>query len=232
LATLASALILIYSSVDLHRLAAYHDAITLWEDTIGTNPDDGVAHNNLGHELSKTNRFQKASEQFRIALEINPEDAAAHGNLGLMLMETNELKSAIEQFKEAIRLDADYIDASSNLGVALMRLDQTQEAIAQFRETLRKDPYSAITHENLGIALGNSGQIPEALEQFQIASQMNPLDPNVYLYLMLSDTQMNRPAEALAAANKGLESARSQGQQDVARKIEAWLQENQSDKAK
>ncbi|MHC4216321.1 MAG: tetratricopeptide repeat protein, partial [Planctomycetota bacterium] len=56
---------------------------TLWRDTLNKNPNNWVAHNNLGVTLNLQGRFDEAIDHYRQVLQIKPNDVEAHHNLGI-----------------------------------------------------------------------------------------------------------------------------------------------------
>ena len=77
---------------------------------------------------------------------------------------------------------------------------------------MRLKPDYADAHNNLGVALVQTGKLPEAIEQFKQALQFKPDYINAYTNLALVYAMLHQSSEAVAAAQKGLEIARSQGQ--------------------
>ena len=62
-----------------------------------------------------------------------------------------------------------------------------------------------------------------AIEHFKQALRLKPDFTNVYCNLASAYARMQRSSEAIGAAQKGLELARSQGQMIQAKQIEDWL---------
>ena len=68
-----------------------------------------------------------------------------------------------------------------------------------------------------------AGRPGEAIEHFQQALRLKPQFTDAYYNLALAYAGMHQSSEAVAAAGKALELARSQGQTALARQIEDWL---------
>ena len=84
-------------------------------------------------------------------------------------------------------------------------------------------PDDSVAHNNLGIALFQTGRIQEAVEQFNQALKLKPDYANACYNLAMAYARLQEPAQAMAAAQKALELARSQGQTAMVKTIENWL---------
>jgi protein O-mannosyl-transferase len=160
---------------------------------------------------------------YQDTLEKNPGCWLAHNCLGYVLDRKGRLQDAIEHYRQALRLNPDYIEANNNLGNAFVQTGRLQEAIQHFELTLKLKPDFADTHNNLGVALVNADRLQEAIEHFEQALRLKPGYAYIYFNLALVDAKMQQSSEAIAAAQKGLELARSQGQEVQAKKIADWL---------
>src|SRR5262249_29301782 len=59
-------------------LAALEKAVETTRETIRLQPDDTLAHYNLGNALRAQGKLEEAIAEFRTAIRIKPDDAAAH----------------------------------------------------------------------------------------------------------------------------------------------------------
>ena len=76
-ATIAILVAGILSVKSWHQEYAYADGMTLWTETLKTNPESALAHDNLGSALSKQGKLQEAMAHFQEALRINPNSERA-----------------------------------------------------------------------------------------------------------------------------------------------------------
>ena len=282
--------------VGYRRLAAYHDAITLWHDALASQPDDPIVHNNLGASLMIAGRLSEAMVYIQQALQLNPDFAEAHYNfafalnqaapqarqqevidhylqalrakpefpeaeynlavaldhvgktseaiehyrkalslkpdfpealnsLGETLSNLGQSSEAIQQLELAIQLNPQFTEAHNNFGIALTRAGRIQEGIEQFQLALKQKPDFAEVHLNLGVALGKAGRLPEGIDQFKETIRLKPDCVDAYANMTRAYALLDRPAEAIATAEKAMALARSLGQVEVAAQIEAWLNE-------
>ncbi len=207
----------------------YSDPVTLYQDTLLKNPECWIAKNNLGVELYLAGQLQAPIKYYEQALEQKPDYAPVHNNLGLALNKAGRFQEAIENYQQALSLQPQYPEALNNLGSALVNAGRPQEAIEYYERSLHLKPDYANAHINLGLALADAGRFPEAIEHFRQALRLKPDYAYVYFDLALAHAEMQQSSYAIAAAQKGMELARSKGQLDQAEQIEKWLNSYRAD---
>ena len=142
------------SAAGLGRLAwrqtrVWRDSETLWRHTLSFDPDDSVAHNDLGTELLRQGRPLEATEQYRQAVRLNPNLPLFHYNLGNALLAQGKPEEAIEPYEDALRRDPGYEDAHVNLGNILLGKGLLDAAAEHYEAALRTDPGAADLRANL-----------------------------------------------------------------------------------
>jgi tetratricopeptide (TPR) repeat protein len=155
----------------------WHDEATLWTSVTAVNPDDALAHLNLGNALLEIpGRMPEAISEYQSALRIYPNYADAHNNLGAILLQSGDITEAVAEYRAAVRLDPDYPDANSNLGGALARIPGgLSEAAVELETAVRLDPENARRRAALGnVLLQTPGRMFEAIGQLETAVKMDP----------------------------------------------------------
>jgi Flp pilus assembly protein TadD len=102
-------------------------------------------------------------------------------------------------------------------------MGDNQGAIRELEQAIQLQPSRADLHNELGAILGKSQQNDAALEHFQAAVKLDPKFAEAYGNLAVSLALANRPAEAIAASQRGIELAHTTGQHEVAKSAEEWL---------
>ncbi len=199
------------------------EAIEHFEQALRLKSDFAVAHYNLANALINTGRAPEAIEHYEQALRIKPDHAEAHYNLANALINIGQTQEAIKHYEQALRLKPDYALAENNLGLALIKIGRAEEAIKHHEQALRLKPDYAEAHNNLGTTLVNLGRLEEAIEHYEQATRLRPDYAMAYANLARVYARTQRSSQAVAAAQKALDLARSKGQTTLAKQLEDWL---------
>jgi tetratricopeptide (TPR) repeat protein len=160
--------------VSANRLRAYQDPTALWREVVQYQPQNALAHGNLGSLYAKSGRLAEGIEELRTAVSLDPDDHTALANLGQALTDTGQLDEAIDKLHAALARAPDDPLALNNLGVALIHADRNAEAIDPLARAVRVRPQFAMAHNNLGGALSAVGKNAEAIDQFRQALRIDP----------------------------------------------------------
>ena len=79
--SLACVVILGLCFMTVQRNAIYRDPVLLWSDTVKKSPQKARPRNNLGHAYALRDDWERAIEEFRIAVQLDPDYAFAKKNL-------------------------------------------------------------------------------------------------------------------------------------------------------
>jgi protein O-mannosyl-transferase len=159
------------------RNVDWRDEATLWRSVTDVNPDDALAHVNLGNALLEIpGRMPDAMSEYQTALRIYPNYAEARNNLGALLLQSGRTTEAVAEYQAALRLDPEYPDAHSNLGSALSRIPgRLPEAAVELETAVRLDPENARRRAALGnVLLQMPGRMFEAIGQLETAVKIDP----------------------------------------------------------
>ena len=101
-----------------------------YNESISKNPDNPIAHYNLGNALYKADRKDDAAKAYDVAIQqlTDPaEKANAYYNKGVVFQNSKKLPECIEAYKNALKLAPDNDDARQNLQKALAQQKQEQQ---------------------------------------------------------------------------------------------------------
>ncbi len=170
------------AAVTVRRLAAYASPIAIWTDAVAHQPDDAMAHYNLGVALVEAGRpAAETVPRFERALALDPAHTGALDNLGLVMLRARRYDEARRRFEQAIALAPDDGVARNDLGVLWLEQGRPGDALPQLERALRDEPElpKAVVHRNLGKALAAVGRVDEALGHFDEAARLAPDDVDV-----------------------------------------------------
>lgn len=208
----------------LMNLQKFDEALTHFEKAIQLRPDNAGLYCNAGTALARQDRLNEAISRFNKALRLDPLFAEAHNNLAAALYDSGKFDDAVKHFKESLRLDPDNADMHYNLARALAELDKPDEAMKHYIETIRFDPDNSNAHNNLGIILFNKGQLEKATVSFAEAIRLDPMSAGAYYNLGQAMIRQGKPDGGIQAMVKAVNLARTVGNEQLAREIEAQLE--------
>jgi tetratricopeptide (TPR) repeat protein len=221
----------------LAQVGRVPEAIAHHEQALRIRPDYAEAHYNLGITLYQTGKREEAIEHFQQALRLKPDYVEAHSNLGIALAQTGKIEEAIAHYEQALRIRPDYAEAHNNLGIALAQTGKIEEAIAHYEQALRVKPDYVIAQDNLAwllatLAPAEGGNPVRAVSLAEQACRLTSDRVAPYLYtLAAAYAAAGRFNDAIATAVKAIDLARSAGQTEVVKEIEARLQLYRSGRA-
>ena len=137
----AIALTLAYCFVDVSRLAAYENELSLWISVRDAQPDNLRPIHYMGRYFEKAGNYDAAIDQYRdvIAHDATGRDPAAihaHYQLGVLLLKTGRAEEALPHFAIAVRALKNSIGLHTNYGFALFMAGHNEQAIDEFRTAL------------------------------------------------------------------------------------------------
>ena len=164
-----------------------------------------AAYNNRGNAYYRLNQYEKAIEDFNMAIEFNPKYAKAYRNRGNVHFKLNQYEKAIEDYKKAMGLNPNLAEAYNNRGLAYHKLNQYEEAIKDYKKAIELDPRGANAYYNRGNAYRGLNQYEEAIKDYKKAIELDPRDANAYYNRGNAYRDLNKHEEAIEDYNKAIE---------------------------
>jgi len=204
---------LVNSAAYLQKNGQYEAAAARWKQVLELEPNDELAHRDLGNDLLMSGRreeagphFEKASEiHLRAAVEADPTSARAFNDLGALLLQTGQVPEAAADFEKATALKPDFAEARVNLGSALAKQDKPEEALVQLRQALASNAGYAPAHYQLGVVLSQRGDVQGAIREWRSALGLDPKYAEAHISLGDALDGQGQKAEAVAEWREGLE---------------------------
>jgi len=135
-------------------------------------PVGAKQHFDYGLALQKEGQWEKAEEQYKIALGFKPADAEAHMNLATVLTAQAKFDAAVPHMEEAIRLQPDSGNFHLGYAALLQRLGRGDEAGPQYETAARLMPDSLEAHYSYAAFLTSAGKEGDALSELRRVVQL------------------------------------------------------------
>jgi tetratricopeptide (TPR) repeat protein len=204
LVPVAAAALLACAAVTVAQERYWTDDFALFGRAIALEPDNHVAHCQLGEAMEAKGRHDEAAGEFREALRLEPGDSQAHGNLAMVLFNKGLTAEALAHYREAVRINPRRAITQSSMGVALMRLGCAAEAVEHCRIAVRLEPEDAVSRLNLGTALAHNGRMAEAMVEYHEALRLRPDLAEAHNDFAAALLVAGRPGEAEAELRQAL----------------------------
>src|SRR5262249_38413062 len=132
------------------------------EAAIERNPNESVAHGNLGVILGTAGDFDGEIKEESRAIELDPNSASAYLNLGWAQARKGAWKKSLEAYKKAHTLDTTMVEAKVGQALAEARLGSASTARATLEKAKAEHPDAAWPHIGLSNVLAEQGKLTEA----------------------------------------------------------------------
>ena len=183
---------------------ARNDIIGL-QTQLRTDPNNAVAHNDLGVRYLDIGQLQLARDHFGQAITIDPDNAEPHFNLGSLLIAENNTQGAIEELRRAVEIAPDYAEAHNNLGGLLASVGLIDDAVVYYRLAIQFNPRHSEALYNLGNVMLSRGNRVAAIQHYRNALRYAPNDAEVHSNLARALTDENELDDAVMHYQSALE---------------------------
>ena len=147
---------------------------SLFVHALEVNPNNVLAHSQVGRERLKEKRFDEAMAHFREAQRLNPPGAEHIAMQGYVLAARGDKDGARKMFLDAIRQDPASPEGHIQLGFLLIMDGAYTKALGHLRKAVGLVPENPVAHNYLGFALERLGRYEEARRHFKKAVTLKP----------------------------------------------------------
>jgi len=140
----------------------------------GPTRDLAWAYDNRGLAYASKGQYDRAIQDYNVAISLDPSDANAYNNRGDAFHRKRQLELAIEDYDRAILIDPKLARAFNNRGNAYFDEGRTERAIEDYDEAVALDTNYAIAFNNRGFAYLDLGQTDRAINDFDRAIAIVP----------------------------------------------------------
>jgi tetratricopeptide (TPR) repeat protein len=146
-------------------------------------PVGAKQHFDYGLALQKEGQWERAEEQYKIALGFKPTDAKSHMNLATVLMDQAKYDAAVPHMEEALRLQPDNGEFHFGYANLLQRLGRRDETGPHYEAAARLMPDSPEAHYDYAMFLASTGKENDALSELRRVVQLKPDQVDAHLRL-------------------------------------------------
>lgn len=137
----------------------YRKAEEKFKKILEIDPDNPMAHNNLGLMYKEKELYHSAKAEFELALEAMPNYYKALNNLGNTYFAMGRYGSARDAYLKALEVKPDFSEAHWNLALTYEKLDNNLLALKEWRSFIANSDGSA----NVSLAKDHIDRILEEM---------------------------------------------------------------------
>jgi len=218
------------------RKAKFAKAVENYDALIDLEPRKPKAWSNRGAALENLGKLDEAVESLEEALRITPAFVNAHFNLGNVLVKLGRTKEAIDHYSDTVRLNPGFTDALYKLGLLYEQSADESRAIGAFRRAVQQRPSWIEAGNKLAwlLATKRDATPSDRAEAIRIAEantrHFGADHPVLLDTLAAAYGRSGRFGDAIATAQKAIDSARAAKQDAQAAQIEGRLKLYRSNK--
>lgn len=178
---------------------------TIWIDVIKEEPNNAMAHMNLGTVYQKMKKLNKAMDEYKKAESINPSDPAIRLNIATLYQAQGNLQMALNAYDSILQLYPTDKIAHYYKSTALKEAGHLDMAIIELDTVLSLDPNDSNAKKELFSTITKSLEPKAAMDKMYQLVEKYPNDAEMaYNFAYLLHLNKNEDS-ALTYYNKSLE---------------------------
>jgi tetratricopeptide (TPR) repeat protein len=174
------------------------------EQAVSLDAKLAAGHVCLGRLYESTGEYEKATLQFRTAVERDPTSDDAYGGLASAYELSGQLQAAEHTYQKAIELRPSYWDNYNRLGIFYNVRGESQKAVPIFQRVTELTPDNRWGYTNLGVAYYNLGRLDQAAAMWRRTLEIRP-DATAYSNLGVVTFFKGHYAESVGLFEKAAE---------------------------
>ena len=186
------------------RTQVWRNSITLWNDVLSKYPTVITAYNNRGVAYFFLRDYNKAIQDFYLALQYAPYNAGSYNNLCRTYLAKGEYDNALSSCQKALLFKPDFSVAYINLGDTYHRLGKYNEAILSYERAIKLDPLNEIPYNALCTLYRISEKYEAAIQACKQATELQPYSAEAYNNLGNAYLEAKKYSEAIAMYKKAI----------------------------
>jgi tetratricopeptide (TPR) repeat protein len=211
------------------QAAYWRDSETLFRHALAVTSNNDVAENNLGIVYLRKGELDEAVSLLQAAVDLRPENSPAHENLAKALLQKGRVADAMVHYRKLLELQPDNLEVHNIVGTVFVQQGHVKEGIEEWQKVLVLEPDNGNAMNNLAWVFATSpdASVRRGSEAVRLAERALSVSGNriplVFRTLAAAYAESGRFAEALQAAQRGLELAQSQGNSALAAELQTTI---------
>ena len=214
----------------------WRNSETLFTHALAVTPNNDVAENNLGIVVLGKGKVDEAITLLQAAVDLRPNNTFAQENLAKAFLQKGRVDDALVRYRKLLELDPNNIEVHNIVGTVLVQQGRIRDGVEEWEKVLLVRPDNGNAMSNIAWVLATSpdASIRDGAKAVQLAEQAMRISggriPMIFRTLAAAYAENGRFPEAIQTAQRGIESANSQGNPGLATELQdaiALYQERQ-----
>ncbi len=199
-------------ALDLHDRGNLDAAASLYKNLLQIHPLHSLVLNSYGTLFYQKGDFLDGCRLIKKSIILDPNISIFFNRMGVVKRRQGDIDGACKMFERALLIEEQY-EANLNLCETYLEQNFPEAALEYGRRAVALAPNSFLGHLRLATALRLVGKFNDAIAEGEEAKSLNPLSPQPYIELTMSnigaekgEAALNAVGEALVLAPDRLES--------------------------
>ncbi|MCU1295790.1 MAG: Tetratricopeptide 1 repeat-containing protein [Acidobacteriaceae bacterium] len=198
---------LIYRGQIQIRQGKASEAVQVLQKDLRNNPDNGIAHYQLGIAFNQTGDLQRAQGEWQNAVRLRPDLVEAYRALASVALRNHDMPALEQTATEIINRDPTSPDGYCLRAASTMNRKQFDRAAEDVRKAIEVAPQSPMGYIQLGNLQSVQNHFAEAEKSYLQALDRDASSADALAGLMNAYFTDKQPDKAVAAANAQIAKA-------------------------
>jgi protein O-mannosyl-transferase len=160
----------------VQRNRVWHDDLSLYTQTLVTDPDAAIIRNNLAGAYLAVGNLDRAETEWLAALAGKPDNVITMNALGVLYTREKKYDAAEKYLLMAIHTRPEWADGHYDYAIVLGRVGKDAESKAEFQRAIALAPFNPTARLWYGKTLLTDREFAEAEAQFRRSYELQPSD--------------------------------------------------------
>ena len=179
-------------------------AIALENESVTPNSSNEVDHFEIAGQDLANKRYQKAADEYSLALKLKPKDAKALEGRALALAYLAKYPEAIIDYNHSIKLDPTNFDAIYGRGAVFVRMGEHKKSIKDFDRALAISPQNTDAFYSRAGEYVALGEFDKAIADYDATITIDPKYFDAYYEKAITLRNLGQLKKAIEECKKAL----------------------------